>query len=64
MSEQIEKEQEIDYTNVNTGLISLEIVAKMNKTDIDMRSIVREFGIETADTSPEHKVLNFQDKFL
>lgn len=53
MSEQIEKEQEIDYTNVNTGLISLEIVAKMNKTDIDMRSIVREFGIETADTSPE-----------
>ncbi len=39
--------------NVNSGLISLEIVARMNKIDIDMRSIVREFGIETADTSPE-----------
>lgn len=39
--------------NVNTGLISLEIVARMNKVDIDMRSVVREFGIETADISPE-----------
>ena len=39
--------------NVNSGLISLEIVARMNKIDIDMRSVVREFGIETADTSPE-----------
>lgn len=45
--------EEIDYTNVNTGLISLEIVARMNKIDVDMRSVVREFGIETADTSPE-----------
>ena len=39
--------------NVNSGLICLEIVARMNKTDIDMRSVVREFGIETADVSPE-----------
>lgn len=39
--------------NVNTGLISLEIVARMNKTNIDMRSVVREYGIETADISPE-----------
>lgn len=44
---------EIDYTNVNTGLISLEIVARMNKLDIDMRAVVREFGIETADITPE-----------
>ncbi len=44
---------EIDYTNVNAGLISLEIVARMNKLDIDMRAVVREFGIETADTTPE-----------
>lgn len=44
---------EIDYTNVNTGLISLEIVARMNKIDIDMRAVVREFGIETADITPE-----------
>ena len=39
--------------NVNTGLISLEIVARMNNIDIDMRSIVREYGITTADISPE-----------
>ena len=39
--------------NVNTGLISLEIVARMNNVDIDMRSIVREYGISTADISPE-----------
>ena len=38
---------------VNTGLVSLDIVAKMNNTDIDMRSIVREYGIATAETSPE-----------
>lgn len=39
--------------NVNTGLISLEFVAKYNQIDIDMRSIVRNYGIETADISPE-----------
>ena len=39
--------------NVNTGLISLEIVARMNNIDIDMRSVVREFGISTADIEPE-----------
>ena len=38
---------------LNTGLISLEIVAKFNQIDIDMRSIVRNYGIETADVSPE-----------
>ena len=46
-------QEENPMKNVNTGLISLEIVARMNKIDIDMRAIVREFGIETADTSPE-----------
>ena len=39
--------------NVNTGLISLEIVSRMNNVDIDMRSIVREYGISTADISLE-----------
>ena len=39
--------------NVNSGLISLELIARINKIDIDMRSVVREFGIETADTTPE-----------
>ena len=38
---------------VNTGLISLEIVSKMNNVDIDMRSIVREYGISTANIEPE-----------
>lgn len=39
--------------NVNTGLISLEIVSRMNNVDIDMRGIVREYGISTADIEPE-----------
>ena len=39
--------------NVNTGLISLEIVSRMNNVDIDMRGIVREYGINTADIEPE-----------
>ncbi len=47
MAEQEQKQQ------VNTGLISLEIVSRMNNVDIDMRGIVREYGITTADISPE-----------
>lgn len=46
-------EENINRKNVNSGLISLEIIARMNKTDIDMRSVVREYGIETADISSE-----------
>ena len=38
---------------VNSGLISLEIAARMNNVDIDMRSVVREYGISTADIEPE-----------
>ena len=45
-----QKEQKKLY---NTGLISLEVVAKFNQIDIDMRSIVRNYGIESADVSPE-----------
>ncbi|MBQ9245789.1 type I secretion system permease/ATPase [bacterium] len=41
------------HRNVNTGLISLEIVARINNIDIDMRSVVREYGIQTADIEPE-----------
>lgn len=48
-----EQEQEQTPKNVNSGLISLELVARMNKTDIDMRSVVREYGIKTADIEPE-----------
>ena len=49
-SQQPKQEQKKNY---NTGLISLEIVAKFNQIDIDMRSIVRNYGIESADISPE-----------
>ena len=44
---------QVNKSNVNTGLISLEIVARMNNIDIDNRAIVREFGITTADIEPE-----------
>ena len=46
-------EEQQQKPQVNTGLISLEIAARMNNTDIDMRSIVREYGISTADIEPE-----------
>ena len=48
-----EKENKKTY---NTGLISLEIVAKINQTDIDTLSIVRNYGIDRADISPEEIV--------
>ena len=48
-----QQEQQEQKPQVNTGLISLEIVSRMNNIDIDMRSIVREYGINTADIEPE-----------
>ena len=63
MSEQKEKivqekqeEEQVQKQQVNTGLVSLDIVAKMNNTDIDMRSVVREYGISTADIEPEEVI--------
>ena len=54
MDEQQEiKQQEQPKPQVNTGLISLEIVSRMNNVDIDMRGVVREYGINTADIEPE-----------
>ena len=50
--EQVQQEQP-QKPQVNSGLISLEIVARINNTDIDMRSVVREYGISTADIEPE-----------
>ena len=50
--QEAEQEQEAK-PQANTGLIALDIVAKMNNTDIDMRSVVREYGINTTETSPE-----------
>lgn len=57
MEEQIEQKK-----NVNTGLISLEIVARFNKIDIDMTSIVRDYGIQTADISPEEIIRIAQNR--
>ena len=54
--EKKQSEEENMKSRVNTGLISLEISAQLNRIDIDMRSIVREFGIETADISPEELI--------
>ncbi|MBR6127542.1 type I secretion system permease/ATPase [bacterium] len=48
-----EQKDEQKKQQVNSGLISLEIVSRMNNIDIDMRSIVREYGINTADIEPE-----------
>ena len=58
MEEQVTQEKP---KNVNTGLISLEIVSRMNNVDIDMRGIVREYGISTADIDPEEiiRIANF-----
>ena len=47
--------------NISTGLISLEIVAKLNQVDIDMRAIVKNYGIETAEISPEEIIRIAQD---
>ena len=52
----MEQQQEQQKKNVNTGLISLEIVAKLNQVDIDMRAVVRNYGIESADISPEELI--------
>lgn len=47
---------------VNTGLVSLEIAARMNNVDIDMRSVVREYGISTVDVEPENLIRIAKDK--
>ena len=50
MEQQQNQEQK---KNANTGLICLDIVAKFNQVDIDMRAVVRNYGIETTEISPE-----------
>ena len=50
----MEQQQNQDQKkNANTGLICLDIVAKFNQVDIDMRAVVRNYGIETTEISPE-----------
>ena len=53
MEDKNKEQQNKPHPQVNTGLVSLDIVAGMNNIDIDMRSIVREYGITTADIEPE-----------
>ena len=47
------EEEQQQVKKINSGLISLEIVSRMNNVDIDMRGIVREYGISTAEIEPE-----------
>jgi len=56
MDEQETQQEEQHKPQVNTGLISLEIVSRMNNFDIDMRGVVREYGINTADIEPEELI--------
>ena len=57
MSEQEQNtQQEEAQPKLNTGLICLEIAAKINNVNIDLRSVVREFGIENADIEPDELV--------
>ena len=53
--------EEQQKKNVNSGLISLEIVARFNQIDIDMHSVVRNYGIEKAEISPEELIRIAQD---
>lgn len=52
--ENIQKEE--PKQRINTGLICLEIAAQINNVHIDLRSVVREFGIEDAEIEPEELV--------
>ena len=54
MEEQIQEQEK--KQNVNTGLVALDIVSKMNNVNIDMQAIVREYGIATVDVEPEEIV--------
>ena len=51
IQEQIQEQEK--KQNVNTGLVALDIVSKMNNVNIDMQAIVREYGISTVDIEPE-----------
>lgn len=52
--ENIQKDEQ--KQRINTGLICLEIAAQINNVHIDLRSVVREFGIEDAEIEPDELV--------
>ena len=41
---------------VNTGLVCLDAVAKINRINIDMRNVVKKYGINTAELAPEELI--------
>ena len=47
---------------MNTALIALEIVARLNQVDLDTRAVSREFGITDAELRPE-EVLRIAKKY-
>lgn len=47
---------------MNTALIALEIVARLNQVDFDTRAVGREFGITEADLAPE-EILRIAKKY-
>ncbi len=46
-------EQNVKRQIINTGLVCLDIAAKINRVDIDMRNVVKEYGINTEELLPE-----------
>ena len=59
MSEENKQEQNVEINEkarLNTGLICLEIAAKMNNVNIDMRAVIREYGIESTEISQEELI--------
>jgi subfamily B ATP-binding cassette protein HlyB/CyaB len=47
---------------MNTALIALEIVARLNQVDLDIRAVSREFGITDAELLPE-EILRIAKKY-
>ena len=59
MSEENKQEQNMEQNEkarLNTGLICLEIAAKMNNVNVDMRAVIREYGIEAAEISQDELI--------
>ena len=52
------QQQDIEQTKkrANTGIACLDIVARMNRVDVDMRAVVKEYGVETVDLPAEELV--------
>ena len=47
---------------MNTALVSLEIVARLNQVDFDTRAVIREFGLDDSELLPE-EILRIAKKY-